>query len=526
MEILNLEQGTEGWHEVRADHFTASEAPAMMGESKLVTRDELIAAKYGADKDVSDYVQKNLYDKGHENEALARPVAEKIIDDDLFPVTGRALIEGLPLLASYDGITMAEDVCFEHKSLNDDLRFILAHDDMQLPMMYRIQMEQQLMISGAEKCLFMASDGTEANAMHRWYYPDLELREAIIKGWKQFKEDLKDYVPTEKTAAPKGKTVEELPALIVNVSGQVATTNIDEFKATAIEFIENINTDLQTDQDFADAEKMAKFCKKAEDQIKQVKQASVDQMADVSKVFKTMDFIAEELRQKRLSLEKDVVNKKQEKKNGIIHAAKTALDEYISTLNAEFNRPYVHGIQDNFAAVIKGKKTIDSVQSSVNDELARMKIEVNDLAAIIRKNLKVLNDQAAEYKSLFNDIEYVIQKDPEDFANLVFSRIEAHMIEREAQEKAKQAEAEKAAETVKEPLAEATNTQSPQTEAPPAFSDDQLISFYMDSLRLAIDNSPSVSDKKLEKLVIRIQKKLLKAVDELEEKSAAQDKAA
>ena len=45
MKVHNVQQGSPEWHALRANYFTASEAPAMMGASKYQTRDDLLAMK-------------------------------------------------------------------------------------------------------------------------------------------------------------------------------------------------------------------------------------------------------------------------------------------------------------------------------------------------------------------------------------------------------------------------------------------------------------------------------------------------
>ena len=40
-----LQQGTPEWHAFRAAHFSASDAPAMLGESPYKTRDQLLREK-------------------------------------------------------------------------------------------------------------------------------------------------------------------------------------------------------------------------------------------------------------------------------------------------------------------------------------------------------------------------------------------------------------------------------------------------------------------------------------------------
>ena len=66
-----------------------------------------------------------------------------------------------------------------------------------------------------------------------------------------------------------GKAIKPLPQLSVDLVGEVRGTNLAAYKESAIAFIESINTDLQTDQDFTGAESVIKFCNKAESDLKQ-----------------------------------------------------------------------------------------------------------------------------------------------------------------------------------------------------------------------------------------------------------------
>ena len=120
MQELKIIQGTPEWHEFRSRHLGASDAPAMMGESPYKTRDELLREKAtGVAVDVSEETQRR-FDDGHRFEALARPLAEKIIGEELYPVVG----SNGKFAASFDGVAMLGDVIFEHKTLNAALAAI------------------------------------------------------------------------------------------------------------------------------------------------------------------------------------------------------------------------------------------------------------------------------------------------------------------------------------------------------------------------------------------------------------------
>jgi len=84
MKIHNVAQGSAEWHALRSQYFTASEAPAMMGASKYQSRTDLLTAKKtGITPEVTPN-QQRIFDKGHATEALARPLVEEKIGEELF----------------------------------------------------------------------------------------------------------------------------------------------------------------------------------------------------------------------------------------------------------------------------------------------------------------------------------------------------------------------------------------------------------------------------------------------------------
>jgi len=83
-EVHDFIQGSDAWHQFRLDHFGASEAAAMLGLSKKVSRTELLHAKHtGIAREYSDWFQVNIFDYGHAVEAQARPLVEEMISDEL-----------------------------------------------------------------------------------------------------------------------------------------------------------------------------------------------------------------------------------------------------------------------------------------------------------------------------------------------------------------------------------------------------------------------------------------------------------
>jgi len=156
MENLSVKQGTSEWLEARrSGWFCASDAPAALGLSEHTSRTALLdRLATGITIEPTEY-QKKLFKKGLDAEALAKPFAESIIADNLYPVVGVTEIDGMQLLASFDGITMAEDVIFENKLWGEELALAVANGD--VPETHWPQLEHQLLVSGADYVLFMVS---------------------------------------------------------------------------------------------------------------------------------------------------------------------------------------------------------------------------------------------------------------------------------------------------------------------------------------------------------------------------------
>ena len=442
MIILNLEQGSPEWLRIRKKHNTASEASIMMACSPNVTRNELLHMKAtGSDREFSDWFQKNILDKGHEVEALARPLAEAIIGEDLYPIT--ALDDSENLLASFDGVTLLEDVIWECKQWNKEKAE--AVDSGKVPECDYWQVVQQLAVSGAERCLYMVTDGTEENCVHVWATLSPEDHIRLDAGWAQFDEDRENYQPPEDAKpAAVGKTPENLPALRIEVTGMVKASNLQEFKDHALTVLDGINRDLQTDEDFATAEATVKWCKGVEDRLKAAKDQALSQTADIYEVLQTLDYVSEESRKIRLALDKDVKAQKQQRKDEILRNARAAFDEHIRKLNENLGQGFLSAsagtVPDaDFAGAMKGKRTIETLQSAADDELARAKIEASQVADLIRGNLAQIDEHASDYRFLFNDLQQIVTKPADDFAALVKMRISEH---KEAEEKRLAAERE------------------------------------------------------------------------------------
>lgn len=438
MNIVNLIQGSPEWLAHRMQHNNASDAPAMMGCSKYKTRSDLVReVATGLGEEITPEKQR-LFDAGHAYEPLARPLAEEILGEELYPVVGT---KG-KLSASFDGLTLMNDKAWEHKSLNDDLRRVLPAQGVggpqvgaALPLMYRVQMEQQAEVSGCEIVLFTASKwngDTLVDARHCWYLPDPELRAQILAGWDQFEADVCAYQPAEVVPTVVSDAVEALPAVLVKVSGEIAiTANFAAFQTKLQDFLDHqLIREPKTDQDFATLDTQIKAMKGAEAALDAAEGQMLAQIASVDAAKRTKDMLHKLVRDNRLMAEKLLASEKDRRKAEIVAAGQAKLREHIAALSKRVGFP-LPTVAVDIAGAVKGKKSITSMEDAIETELARGKIEANRVADLIDANRRAMAQAEAEH--LFLDFAQVATKPADDFANLITSRraIAAQRLEQE-----------------------------------------------------------------------------------------------
>lgn len=430
MQIVSLVQGSAQWHAHRAKHFNASGAPSMMGCSSYKSRSELIKELATGLAGEVDAATQRRFDDGHRFEALARPLAEEIIGEDLSPCVG---VKG-KYSASFDGLTFMNDQAFEHKTLNKALREAMFEGctGADLPMQYRVQMEQQAMVSGCERILFMASewtgDGQLVEMRHCWYEPDAELRAQIIAGWEQLEKDVAAYDPAAERPPPAvAAPVESLPAVVVQVNGALTVGgNLDAFGDALRQFIARIPAKPSTDQEFADAEAATKALKKAEEALATAEDGALAQISDVEVMRRTVADLKNLARTTRLATEKLVAAEKEARRTAIVAGAQSALEQHITALNQRLGANWLPRVAGGFGEVIKGKKSLANMEDAVAVALTNAKHDANVLADRLEFNRKHLEQAGGDWIALFADFATVGAKAEEDFQALAALRIGNH----------------------------------------------------------------------------------------------------
>jgi predicted phage-related endonuclease len=442
MIIHDFIQGSPEWLQHRAPPLrNASESPNVMGEG-YISRSEFLRQWVTGITPGIDAPTQALFDDGHHAEQLALPLMEKLVGEPLYQITGTHGKYG----ASFDGLTISENIGAEHKKLNEKIRACTSAAE--LPLLYRIQMEVQCMVAGAEKILFMATnwnaDDTLREEVHFWYEPDLKLRAEIDAAWNQFEADAANYTPPEVIPAAVAAPTLALPAVSIQVSGAVAlTSNLGVFLTELKGFIAKLPEKPSTDQEFANCKAACKTLQEAQDALDAAEANALGQVQSFDEMKRAKALCFDLARNTRLALEKLVVAREKAIKEEIVMDGKRALADHIARLNARLGKPYMPVVPADFAGVIKSKRTIASLRDAVDTELARTKIAANEIADGIQQNITSLNELTAGYDFIRDDIGtnfLVMQKRNDDFVSFVQVRIAQY---KEAEAKREEAQRER-----------------------------------------------------------------------------------
>lgn len=422
MKIIDHKQGSPEWKAHRKTTHSASDYPVAQGFKKgNKTRTALIREfATGIEVEFTEFVEKILAN-GHRVEEMARPMAELIIGEDLFPLV--ATTDDGYLGASSDGATMLGDKGWECKQWNAALAESVANGI--VPDTHVGQLDQQGEVFGFESILFMVTDGTPENCVYCWYSPSAESKAAIRPTWNQIDKDVANYAPSGVIEMPKADITVDLPALFVHAKGEITAHNMNEFgNALATKLAETRAIVLVTDQDFSNAKEAAKKFRETAKAIALSKDQMLAQTETIGEAANKMDTWVADLNATALQLEKDVKREDLVKKEAMVLSAKDEYTEHVAALEYEIKPIRLIVKAPMFAEAIKGKSKYSSMQDAIDTMLAGAKIEADGQAKGVREKMLWLKENAAGRSALFPDLQQIIFKPTDDFELIITSRIE------------------------------------------------------------------------------------------------------
>jgi len=221
-QTLNLEQGSQKWLDARKNHFCASEAPAVMSVNPYFPRNptELAKQKLGY---VNTFVSQAMKE-GHRLEPIIRQQVEDQTEIGFMP----AVMVKDKYLASLDGINFDGDTILEIKAPQSNNATVKWAMEGRVILPHQYQIQHQLMVSGADKCIYAVRNPEDGQIITCDVFPDQILQKKLKQAWADFKplmelteDELKTSEPLPDDLAPMIDDFIEAEALLKQAKKRV-----------------------------------------------------------------------------------------------------------------------------------------------------------------------------------------------------------------------------------------------------------------------------------------------------------------
>ncbi len=182
-EVLDVEQGSKEWLEIRRKNITATDIPIICGVNPYETIEELIEKKISGKEKEFDAATKSRFEKGHEAERTLRKLLNR-----RYALETKVLISTRlrGFMASLDGFDQGSNVIFESKyTARPKFKSLRAGE---IPLMHMYQMQGQLFVSNARYCIYGVTDNETYHFQD--VYPDENTIEYIIEKVTEFRDQL------------------------------------------------------------------------------------------------------------------------------------------------------------------------------------------------------------------------------------------------------------------------------------------------------------------------------------------------
>lgn len=180
MKILDLEQGSPAWHAWRKTVITATDCPAIMGTSPWTTEYKCWQKKLGL---IEDQASNDAMERGKRLEPIIRERFIKKYSRNMMA----AVVESSEyefLGASLDGISDGGKYILEIKTGKKNL-YDMALAGI-IPPYYLDQIQQQLLVTNAEKCFYTVGGEEEDKDVVIEVYPDPDFVKTYLPHARAF----------------------------------------------------------------------------------------------------------------------------------------------------------------------------------------------------------------------------------------------------------------------------------------------------------------------------------------------------
>jgi hypothetical protein len=434
MRILDLAQGTPEWKDHRKNARNASDMSVIMGCCKQVKMIEL-AESIAFDKPIkrSDYVQDIIFQDGHDIEEIAREKVEQSLSIELFPVVCVTDEDAeLQLSCSLDGITPNGKTIWECKQQNmGKFDSLILH---KIPPEDFWQCCQSMYITGAENLIYTLADKdgnvTSKTFPRSYFEPSFPLMLTERKNFDELVERLrrtgsrltKDKAPEAPSAPPSVIDLE------FDFDVSIRKCNVALYRHDVVQAINSIRTDLQTDQDFADANEAIKWCKSIKEKVEIARKMALSKSKELEDMFAALQEIQQLAKNKELALTKLKKTRSQEIREAIVKENEAQVNEYIKNANKTIS-PYTLpdlNARGKIISSMKNKSSFNSLQEAAALAVNSLKFEISEKLNEIIANTDHVKFISGDHLSLLPDLNNLVHLSTDKFKAVVAERIASY----------------------------------------------------------------------------------------------------
>lgn len=236
--------------------------------------------------------------------------------------------------------------------------------------------------------------------------------------------------------------VSNISDLVLVVSGQVVESNLADVAKQITANIDAIPEVLETDQDFENAEKVAKSLRSAKKQLVARRDEALKAAEELNAEFELIRQIEDKCSTKALTLEKLVRDEKKRKREQMVDESYADCARHYDKHMDESDdfklaRPEIEYFDiQSHAAVIKGCSSWASMQDRLDKRVEQIKVMIDNAFNSIASNAAAID--ATQLPALFQDRKNLLLMDSEHLGSEIRARVATH----EAAEAKKAAEAE------------------------------------------------------------------------------------
>ncbi|MEE9342143.1 MAG: hypothetical protein V3V12_00755 [Gammaproteobacteria bacterium] len=215
--------------------------------------------------------------------------------------------------------------------------------------------------------------------------------------------------------------------LSISLTGEITSSNFNEWKQSVIEKIQAVKTNLTTDADFASAVKFVKQLKSAEKALKKAKKSALEQASDIQTLFASIDEVSEKARQARLTLERQIKQRKNEIKSAVIDRTLETIQRMIDEQGADF-KLIDHAIfldRHQVKEAMKRKTSLSTMDKAAAELSANIEQAIKEKAVLVINNALVLDSLAVAYQPAFQDRGMLLALSSDELSRIIDQRLES-----------------------------------------------------------------------------------------------------